>query len=276
MKDVILAMNKPYDFVPFLKCEEYKERGELKGEIQLRIKTLTPIHIFSGRYNVIDNKTIYKTFIRVNGRVIIPGTSFKGCVRSIAEAISYSCLSPSSKLDRRKLVEKRHSKDKRCIICDMFGSMGFKSKIQISDFVMKSGNIDIKPFPPSYSPNSDSPYYLDENGKYKGHKFYKHGLNIQPIQDGIYHEIVMKDAEFVGKILYKNLTEEQVQLLCFSLGLSGDINPKIGFGKSYNLGSIKVLAEDKWVKKAIEYKNMDKKDIKRNIEKLIEILKYKE
>lgn len=268
-------MSKPYDFVPFLKCEVYKEKGELEGEIPLRIRTLTPVHIFSGRYNVKDNKTIYKTFIRTNGEIIIPGTSFKGCIRSIAEAISYSCLSPSVKLDKRRLVVKKHDKDKKCIICDMFGSMGFKSKIQISDFIKKSGKMDIIPLPPSYSPNPNSPYYLDEDGKYKGHKFYKHGSNDMQQSGSIYHEFVMQGAEFVGKILFKNLTEEQVQLLCFSLGLSGDINPKIGFGKSYNYGSIEVLSEDKWVEKAVKYKNINKEDIKRNIRKLIEILKYK-
>jgi len=63
--------------------------------------------------------------------------------------------------------------------------------------------------------------------------------------------------------------------LCFSLGLSGDINPKIGYGKNYFYGSIEVTSDAKWVEKAKQYKNIEKDDIKNNINLIISILNYK-
>jgi len=74
--------------------------------------------------------------------------------------------------------------------------------------------------------------------------------------------ICCRNSLFEGEIIYKNLTEEQIRLLCFSLGLSGDINPKIGYGKNYFYGSIEVTSDAKWVEKAKQYKNIEKDDIK--------------
>lgn len=63
-------------------------------------------------------------------------------------------------------------------------------------------------------------------------------------------------------------------MLCFSLGLSGDINPKIGYAKQYFYGSIEVSSEDKWVGLAKEYKNIGDRDIRENINFLMDILSF--
>ena len=41
-------MTKPYDFVPFLKCEPYEQEGSLEGIIPITIEVLTPVHIHRG------------------------------------------------------------------------------------------------------------------------------------------------------------------------------------------------------------------------------------
>lgn len=269
-------MNKSYDFVPFLKCEPYECSGKLyEGIIPITIKTLTPIHVSPGRYSVDENKQIFKPFIRVNDKIVIPGTSLKGVVRSIAEAISYSCYTPSANLDKRKLSDKSHKdKKKKCIICDMFGSMGYKSKVQFNDCYLTKGKTEIIGLPASHKPHPENSFYFNKEGKYKGHKFYKHGiLGIQPKGNMLY-EFVQQNAEFKGEVRFKGLTEEQLQLLCFSFGLSGDIHPKIGFGKNHFYGSISVESEEKWADKAKEYKNNKNADISKNIFKLIEILNF--
>jgi len=267
-------MNKPYDFIPFLKCEVFTEEGTLEGIIPLKIKTLTPIHISFGEHSINDNKYIYKPFVRINDKIAIPGTSMKGMVRSIAEALSYSCLTPSSNFDRKRLPNKSHDKDDNCIICDMFGKMNKKSKIQFNDCYLTKGRIELLGLPSSFGPRPNTQAYLDENGKYKGYKFYRHGiLGIQQKGDILY-EYVLENAEFEGNVRFERLTEEQLQLLCFSLGLSGEIQPKVGFGKAYYYGSISIESEEEWVKKAKEYKNTQKKDVTRNISKAIEILSF--
>ena len=268
-------MNKSYDFVPFLKCETYECKGKLyEGIITITIKTLTPIHISPGKYSVDENKKIFKPFIKINGRMVIPGTSLKGVVRSVAEAVSYSCYTLSNKLDKKKLLDKSHKGKRKCIICDMFGSMGYKSKVQFSDCYLINGESEIIGLPASFSPNPQSSAYFDEKGKYKGHKFYKHGiLGIQRKGDILY-ECVRQNAEFKGEVRFKALTEEQIELLCFSLGLSGDIQPKIGFGKNYFYGSISIESEERWTDKAKEYKNNKDANISKNISNIIEILSF--
>ncbi|OFI07064.1 RAMP superfamily protein [Clostridium acetireducens DSM 10703] len=272
-------MEKYFKFIPFINCESYEIEGNNSGKINITVKTLTPVHISSGAYDTKDNKTIYSSFIRNNGELIIPGTSFKGCIRNIAEALSRSCMTKSKNIYENKIpVSKREPKYSRCIICNMFGAMGYKSRIQFSDLKLSKSTsknkTEIIKLPKSFTPNPNSKDYLNDDGKYKGYKFYMHGINGVQLKGDIPYEFVPKGTEFQGQIIFKELTDEQVQLLCFSLGITGDIHPKIGFGKSYLYGSIEVTAESHWVKKGNDYKNIDDKDIKTNIDKIIEVLNF--
>lgn len=270
-------MTKPYDFVPFLKCELYEKRGKLEGIIPITIKTLTPIHISSGQLTSNDNKTLYKSFIRNNRDIIIPGSSLKGCIRAIAETVSYSCLD-DRELDFKKLPKnKNHKKEShnRCIICDTFGTMGFKSKVTVNDMKMVKGRTEIISLPKSFSPRPNTTEYVDDRNKYKGYKFYKHGINGIQSTGNIPYEFVLEGAEFEGKIIFKGLTDEQIELLCFSMGLNGEFEPKIGYGKSFYYGSVELLSEGEWVKKAIQYKKSAKEDILENIEILEDLLSFK-
>lgn len=298
MRGVNLKMIRPYDFVPFLRYIPYNG-GKIEhkeGKIPIRVKTLTPIHISSGEY-VVDYKSIvYKEFIKVNDVPVIPATSLKGCIRSIAESISNSYLyiydkkrnklipewkiklyNDSGKKAGENKIKGQNKEEKiKCIVCDMFGQMGQKSKVLISDLkgIDNKYRLEIKGIPPSFGPNPENEYYL-ENGKYKGYKFYRHGINgIQP-KGNIFCEFVTEDSWFEGEIIYRNLTEDQMQLLCFSLGLSGDFNPKIGYGKNYFYGSIEVTSDDKWVEKANQYKINSNPGVRKNIDILTSILSFK-
>jgi len=271
-RDVIWNMTKPYDFVPFLKCKIYDENGTLEGRIPIKVKVLTPVHIFSGHLKVQENGKIYREFIKVNRTPIIPGTSFKGCVRTIAESVSHSCLRTSQK-DKKVPADKQHDEKHRCIICDMFGSMGHRSKVRFSDLVAVNYGTYVRGIPRSFKPNPESGYYI-ENGKYKGYKFYKHGVDgIQPTGP-ILCEFVTTGAEFEGEVLYSGLTHKQLALLCFALGLSGDIHPKIGYGKAFFYGSIAISSHPEWADKARQYINECSHEVKGNIDALIRILNY--
>lgn len=57
------------------------------GKLDFRLKALTPIHVGSGIYEL-DNNEPVRGLITADGKVIVPGTSLKGAIRSIAEAIS--------------------------------------------------------------------------------------------------------------------------------------------------------------------------------------------
>ena len=268
-------MTKPYDFVPFLKCEPYEQEGSLEGIIPITIEVLTPVHISSGRYNIKDDRAIYKEFVRVNDTIVIPGTSLKGCIRNIAESISYSCLSERNK-DMKKMPDnKSHPNNKKCIICDMFGTLGIKSKLVFRDVQLNNGRTDIIGLPKSFSPRPETSYYIKDE-KYKGYKFYKHGINGIQLKGSVYYEFVGAGSQFKGEIVFRRLTDEQLKLLCFALGLSGDINPKIGYGKNYFYGSVKISSEEKWCELAREYSQECSQDVKENIQRLISILNYKD
>ncbi|WP_416175486.1 RAMP superfamily CRISPR-associated protein [Clostridium sp.] len=268
-------MNKYYDFVPFLESKAYNKRGNLEGKINLKLETLTPVHVSSGKYNVDDDKVVYKVNMRNNGNVVIPATSIKGCIRNIAEAVSYSCTQGFDKKINKDKISVNKKDYNNCIICNMFGAMGAKSKVRFSDFKMESGKTQILSLPKSFDPKPESKFYYDENGKYKGYKFYKHGINGIQIQGSIPYEYISSGSQFTGDVMYENLTEEQLELLCFSLGLSGDISPKIGYGKTFLYGSVRFYSEDeKWKDIAETYKNNKDKKISENITKLIKILNF--
>jgi hypothetical protein len=156
----------------------------------------------------------------------------------------------------------------------MFGTMGSKSKVRFSDLKAIEYRTEIRGIPKSFRPHPDNSFYI-ENGKYKGYKFYKHGINGIQLTGPVLCEFVGVGAEFEGEVMFKGLTIEQLRLLCFSLGLSGDIHPKIGYGKSYFYGSIEVSSQSEWAKFAREYIDTCSDDIRQNINVLISVLNYK-
>lgn len=94
-----LLKEKPYSFVP-LNARVEKQgpvdhtqfRGNLySGRLELQVTCLTPVHIFSGLYCQHRQHGLYKVFARRGDRPVIPGSSIKGVVRSVAEAVSQSC-----------------------------------------------------------------------------------------------------------------------------------------------------------------------------------------
>lgn len=271
------TMSKPYSFIPFLPVQEYTDEGKITGKINIKIETLTPLHISSG-YLEEENDLIYKQFIRFNGIPIIPGTSLKGCIRTIAETISYSCYLNSKEVDFNNFSQFKSDKNQNCIICNMFGAMGKRSKIRFGDLYCKEvdakSKITILKIPKFYKPHPDESLYY-QNGKYKGYKFYHHG-DSKILQKGeVAYEFIDKGAVFEGSVWFENLTENQVNLLCFSLGLDGSIQPKLGYAKPAYYGSIKITTDEtRWIEAAKKYQNHKDAKIKRNINQLIEILNY--
>ncbi|NLK98543.1 MAG: hypothetical protein GX272_10780 [Epulopiscium sp.] len=270
-------MSKPYSFVPFLPVKEYTKAGTEKGKINIKIETLTPLHISSG-YLEEDNNLLYKQFIKLNNIPIIPGSSLKGCIRAITEAVSHSCYLESKNIDHRKFSQNKFDKNKNCIICNMFGAKGKRSKIRFGDLFLQEEDvkdkITILRIPKFQKPHPEIPLYY-QNGKYKGYKFYHHGDNKILEKGKVAYEFIDKGAIFEGSIWFENMTDHQVNLLCFSLGLNGSIQPKLGYGKPAYYGSIKITTDEaKWIEAAHQYQHESNSEIQKNIHRLIEILNY--
>lgn len=276
-------MSKPYNFIPFLKTQYHStdnKKCNLKGRIDLEIKVLNAIHISEDFYDINEEEILYKKFYTIRDKYAVPGTSLKGMIRSLAEMVSNSCISPTK--DEQRILpngkEKSCSVAQRCIICDVFGAMGKKSKVKVSDFLYEenSGIVNILGLPVLRTPNVKvSSIYLNE-GVLKGYKIYNHGIE-SILKKGNYNcECIMKNATFKGYILYEDLDEEELKLLCYSIGIAGDFNHKLGYGKPAYYGSIEITAkDDKYVQYAKDYIADCPDDIKKNIDLLSNIYSFK-
>lgn len=138
-----LLRQKPYTFIPILPVRRDDRSGiaphnlldksRFTGKMTLELSVVTPLHIGSGSYRT-SNGQLVQAFLRDGDIPVIPGSSLKGAVRSLAEAASRSCLSqPPVKNDGRFAqalpagVGIRCTKDAACITCRLFGFMGKES-----------------------------------------------------------------------------------------------------------------------------------------------------
>lgn len=215
---------KSYDFVPFGRREAYTADGKTMytGYIDLNIICISGLHIGSGYNNFVGTgKELVSETIKLHGKPIIPGSTFKGAVRAIAAAASNSC-NPNSKC----------RSGERCIVCDIFGSMGSASKVIFPDFCSENAVTKIETLNSQFSPQKKKDLHE--------YKFYRTGENNYDGAKKVKAEVIAYDAEFSGRVFFKKLTEEQLSLLMFSMGLNSKdkINLKIGGFKNEGMGEV--------------------------------------
>ena len=151
------AALKPFDFVPLpqgvnrespIGHDSYRQTNTYTtGKVIGRIKALSPIYIGSGVIDIDQNEELIKTAVRTDRNALIPGSSLKGAIRSVVEAISESCICNTRSSECRP-------GGKLCVSCRMFGAMGFQSNIAIQDAPLIKGQIVTKYVPELYKPRS--------------------------------------------------------------------------------------------------------------------------
>ncbi|MCX7921555.1 MAG: RAMP superfamily CRISPR-associated protein [Clostridia bacterium] len=272
-----------YDFVEFLKPESYTDKkGELSGKLSLEIKTLAPVFVGSG-YEEEENGLLYKAFQKYQGQFVIPGSSLKGVLRTISQAVSYSCVDVEKEIIN-DLPFQRCTKDNGCIVCRTYGKMDYKGSVSYRDFNLRHGQSQIIRIPMQMSPNIKKKDVYYKNGKLRGIKFYRHGDYRQIPNAEVPVQAVMPGAVFGGEIVFQEIHREQLELLCYSLGLDGSFQLKVGANKSGFFGSCKIEVKNAFfIQKdltrqafdACEYaRNYRNNDdiVKKNKQKLSEIL----
>lgn len=148
-----------------------------------------------------------------NGKIIIPGSTIKGLVRSRLElSVPGSCYivdSPSSSTSPKykQIFQPQQKRADRfdpinfpnvCPVCDLLGNSGLLSRVSFSDFIMDSGKTD----------------YVSVNNTL--------------------YEVVTKGSKFVGKVVYHSLKEEEIGMLLYGFGFR-----KSTQGKTLLLGRFK-------------------------------------
>lgn len=250
--------DKPYDFVSFPDKPVRREKPPghhvfnpelFHGELFFQLRTLGPLFVSSGQAALSEDLGFRRGDVvfahyRINSRLAIPASSLKGTVRSVVEAVSASCLIGVPKFEARSLPEfLRYSctrSDFICPACILFGKGGseaYLGQVSFEDALLEEGRTVLYRLPVLHRPRIEAPLYRDRNRLYKGRKFYKHG-NPRPAERGGESEVVSPGSVFSGGLSFKNLTEEQVGLLFYGLGLEGRFWLKLGGGKPACLGSL--------------------------------------
>lgn len=259
---------KPYEFVGFMDKPPRRTRGTghdslhnasqdlLSGIIQITLKTLTPLHVGSG----------YSDFLRARGReqlvalltsmpvldgenikrrFVIPGSSLKGAVRSVVEAITQSCvrvIKPKTRDHLRKSYYSCTDVDELCFSCRMFGSPNYQAHVSFADVIIESRAIGIIDVPILHEPGGKKQlpsFYFEEGGALIGRKFYFHAL---PAEGEDLRLCVKDGIELEAQVNFMNITVGEIGVLFIAFGMHPNhrFPLKLGGGKPVGLGSIEI------------------------------------
>jgi CRISPR/Cas system CSM-associated protein Csm3 (group 7 of RAMP superfamily) len=256
-----------------------KDAPELySGQLAVDIIAETPLFIFATQDASSDNIREPARFAyNAQNQYIIPGSTLKGMLRNVFEALSNGCLtlfderykgkSREEHIDYKQKVPPKfqHCNDvtNLCIACRTFGmlqerSQGvFLGKVNIGDAIINSDKIyqydaiytttlmEPKPYHASF--------YLDEQEQHiAGRKFYFHHPATKepmtadgPIYFGNrlanrYIQPLDYGSEFHFRIDFTNLTKDEFNALLQAVVLDENMRHKVGYGKPLGLGTIEL------------------------------------
>ena len=227
-----MAKDKPFFLVPQVPPLRAEPRvGACSGRLRVTITVKTPLHFGAGQLGYDEKASLFVNRLnRENDRIALPGSSFKGMLRSVYEAVSESCM-PTERDLRCSYV------NALCPACAMFGFLGYKGKLRFSSFPAEGATENLT-LPQLYS----HPPHVNQR------RFYRHSTAYRQITDrakGELYECLSPGAVLRGSITYQGLTEDQLGGLLFALGLGwgGPVYHKLGYAKPAYLGSVRLEVE---------------------------------
>jgi CRISPR/Cas system CSM-associated protein Csm3 (group 7 of RAMP superfamily) len=200
------------------------------------------LFVGSGRQDYSDQyHEAYHTFFRSKGELVVPATTLKGAIRSVAEAISASCVTVRSWNDRRKLVKyskctvPRNAKKIRiCPACRIFGTTGYKGHVSFSDALPEEG---IEPKIVKIADLWRPRKHILMRKFYKTGKFMK-VEDQSPVPNYRYIEAVPENSTFGFNLFFENALNSDLSLVFHSMGIDQDFEIKVGGAKPRCLGSV--------------------------------------
>lgn len=279
---------KPYELVSFPSNRPVLTRpaghdrylhDHLHGTLFLTLQVQTAVHVSTGVValgsDVGSNKIpLVKTMTQTdNNQLVIQGSSLKGCVRAIYEAITNSTLPVITEKkknrngqiryygnkyprDRKPLEIKLNDVNthKLCPAGRIFGALNYQGLLQFNDarYIDKAATTNIGFMPSLYSPDLERKKYYEQqkltSGEQQdfvaGRKFY---YNMSKAIDkgenrGIPVQQAAKAFTFETVIHFKNLKPEELGILLIALGQDPEapIALKLGGGKPIGMGTMTV------------------------------------
>lgn len=230
----------------------------LTGRLELTFTVVSEyLFVGSGAYEFNPNHgnqrpDVWYTFYRRNGQLCVPGTSLKGAIRAIVEAISNSCVSQMRR-PRERVASNAHQPCKwdpkkevhenwLCPACRLFGTTGYRGRAYFTDFLPQG---DIKPEIVKIGELWEPRRYDPAKRRFYEHKIFQPVGNFAPQQGFRFVEAVRKNAQFRGALLFENLSEAELGLLLHALGQQVEkgqvtvaFTPKLGGAKPRCFGSV--------------------------------------
>ncbi|MCS7015036.1 MAG: RAMP superfamily CRISPR-associated protein [Gemmatales bacterium] len=194
-----------------------------------------------------DEPEVWYTFYRRHGQLCVPGTSLKGAIRALVEAMSNSCISQAGS---REYVQPSHQRcgendQQVCVSCNLFGRTGWRGRVHFADALpeqeVKTQIVKI---------NELWPPRLTRGRKfYSGQQFQSLG-NLRPERNHRFVEAVPRGTNFRTTVFFENVRPEELGLVCCGLGWDVDaqgklvnwLYPKVGGAKPRCFGMIRFLA----------------------------------
>lgn len=244
---------KPYDFVPLPQQPPDQNppaghhryhTGRLSGTLTAQMIARSPVHVASGLLKPVRDRDypMVKEHFRTEDTPTIPGTSLKGCIRSIVEAISRSAVQITRSRDLPREYQPSRSPEQVDRAQNIFGAMGYQGLVCFRDARLEQGEVMTVPTPQLFRPRPESIDTYFDGRRPKGRKFYMHG-SLAP--GNLPLEACAEGSRFALRMEFENLTPGELGLVLFALGL-GEPRwwPKLGGAKPACLGTIEISAPE--------------------------------
>jgi CRISPR/Cas system CSM-associated protein Csm3 (group 7 of RAMP superfamily) len=239
----------------------------LSGRLHCCLTALTHLFVPKTQETIKGKHQELALMRSADGRPLLPGSSLKGVIRSVAEAISGSCLTlplgKGSEIEYRgrppvayripRGFEHCRDADHLCPACRIFGSLSggnpFLGKIGLGDAVgLEPFEVEKMTIEALMEPKPRHRVWYEDpqqQGFLRGRKFYYHrplGPRRTPVKNEYNKtiEAVKPGAVFEFEVDYTNLTEAELALLIFALTLEPGLAYKVGMGKPVGLGSARI------------------------------------
>jgi len=257
---------------PYIKLQDFSmidSMKKLNGIIKASVKSYTPIVFSSGEFYSKEGNVFYP-LKREDGKIVIPGTSIKGTIRTYAEALSYSCH-----LDPQNICGNDENKN-LCIDCSIFGTSGFGTsgkkfstigKVHFNDVFVDQKSLKLTQvgLPRQYKGRGS-------NGQLR---IYSHKITVNNFHDFQYEAIDARNT-FEFEIEFHGMDEKELGLLVLAMGCDKDnsFGVKFGHGKSQGYGSAKIEIKELWMVSKNIFENIKIQDASCLYEYSKQYLKY--
>ncbi|MCU0527842.1 MAG: RAMP superfamily CRISPR-associated protein, partial [Elainella sp. Prado103] len=204
----------------------------------------TAIHVSTGitglGSDVGSRLPLVKTMTTTDQQLVIQGSSLKGCIRSVYEAITNSTLAVIISKYRDRIPPDRlpcKNPKQLCPASRVFGALDWQGLVEFSDSICQIKQPSIGFMPSLYSPRPDRREYF-VRGRVAGRKFYYNMT--RAVDRGESRGIPVQQASRQYTFKTKNLLPEELGILFLILGQDkqAPIALKVGGGKPIGMGTM--------------------------------------